>query len=94
MSSLENQILEEAGREMKLAIEDELGYHFMMKYWQTMGDWTTVKLSRFQDNYHAVDITLWLDEQGLKDEEHYYRDGREFLFRDAETATMFIMRWA
>lgn len=89
---LEKEILKELSKEVAESIDRSLLYHIMSKYWEERG-WTPVKLSRFQDNYHAVDITLWLDEQGLKDEEHYYRDGREFLFRDAETATMFIMRW-
>ena len=89
---LEQAILADLSKEMADSIDNSLLYHIMSKYWEEQG-WTKVKLSRFQDNYHAVDITLWLDSQGLKDEEHYYRDGREFLFRDAEIATMFIMRW-
>lgn len=89
---LEKEILKELGKEVADSIDRSLLYHLMSKYWEEQG-WTKVKLSTLQDNYHAVDITVWLDEQGLKDEEHYYRDGREFLFRDAETATMFIMRW-
>ncbi len=89
---LEKEILKELSKEVADSIDRSLLYHIMSKYWEEQG-WTKVKLSTLQDNRHAVDITLWLDEQGLKDEEHYYRDGREFLFRDAKHATMFILRW-
>lgn len=90
---LEKEILKELSQEVATAIDDALLYHIMMKYWEEQR-WTKVKLSTLQDNHHAVDITYWLAEQGLKDKDDYYCDGREFLFREAETATLFIMRWA
>ena len=91
--SLEDSIKEDLGRQIQYAIDDKMSYAFMMMYWKEQG-WTTVKLSRFQDNEHAVDISYWLTEQGLKDKEDYYRQGAEFVFASKKIATMFILRWA
>lgn len=91
--TLQAEILREHSEAISKEIDSSLLYYLMMKYWEEQG-WTPVKLSRLQDNNHAVDITMWMGEQGLKDQDDYYRDGREFLFKEAEHATMFIMRWA
>jgi hypothetical protein len=64
-----------------------------MMYWKEQG-WTTIKLSRFQDNHHAVDITDWLFDNDLRDGEDYYREGAEFVFASEKIATMFALRWA
>lgn len=91
--SIADIILDELGKEIQDSIDSEVTYYLMADYWQTQG-WTAVELSRLQDNNHAVDITLWLEEQGLKDKDDYYRLGRKFVFRDPETATLFILKWA
>ncbi len=91
--SVQDLLMEDLGREMQYAIDDEMSYAFMMMYWKEQG-WTTIKLSRLQDNRHAVDITWWLAEQGLKDKEDYYRQGAEFVFASKKIATMFALRWA
>lgn len=90
---LQAEILREHSEAISKEIESSLMNYLMMKYWEEQG-WIPVKLSRFQDNRHAVDITYWLDEQGFKEKDDYYRDGREFLFRESKHATLFIMRWA
>ena len=54
--SIEDSIMEDLGRQIQESIDDKMSYAFMMMYWKEQG-WTTVKLSRFQDNQHAVDIT-------------------------------------
>lgn len=90
---LEKLILEDLGKEVAESIDNSLLYHIMSKYWEEQG-WTKVVLSTLQDQRHAVDITMWLDENGFFDSVNYYRNGREFLFERAEDAIMFIMRWA
>jgi len=52
--------------------------------------WTCVSISRFQDNNHAVDITMWLEENV----KNYERNGRDFIFENSKDATMFILRWS
>lgn len=90
---LERDILQDLSKEVADSIDSSLLYHIMSKYWEEQG-WTKVTLSKLQDNRHAVDITVWLQENGFFDTVNYYRDGREFLFEREEDATMFIMRWA
>ena len=92
-NSLQDMILDELGKDIQESIDSEVMYYLMADYWQTQG-WTAVELSRLQDNNHAVDITYWLDGQGLEDKVDYYRRGRKFVFRDPETATLFILKWA
>ena len=70
-----------------------MSYWIELKYWLSQG-WTQVMLPKLQDNRHAVDITYWLAENHYVDRENYYRDGREFVFRDSEMATAFVLRWA
>ena len=90
--NLQAEILKEHSEAISKEIDRSLLYHIMSKYWEEQG-WTKVKLSRLQDNNHAVDITIWLQENGFFDTVNYYRDGREFLFERAEDATAFILRW-
>ena len=90
---LQQVILEELESEFTESLNEEMSYHFMMMYWKTQEGWTTIKLSRFQDNHHAVDITEWLWDQGLKDKVDYYRDGAEFIFQNLKHATLFALRW-
>lgn len=90
---LEREILDNLSKEVADSIDNSLLYHIMSKYWEEQG-WTKVTLSRYQDNRHAVDITLWLEANGFLDTVNYYRDGREFIFERAEDATAFILRWA
>lgn len=92
--SLEDSIKEDLGRQIQESIDDKMSYGFMMKYWQTIGGWTTVKLSKFQDNKHAVDITDWLFDNDLRDTVDYYREGAEFVFASEKIATLFALRWA
>ena len=91
--NLEEAILQAHEDEFKQSVDESTMYYLMMKYWEEQG-WTQVKLSRLQDNNHAVDITHWLQANGFIDTVNYYRDGREFVFERAEDATAFILRWA
>jgi hypothetical protein len=91
--SLEDFLKEDLGRQIQDSIDDKMGYTFMMMYRKEQG-WTTIKLSKFQDNEHAVDITDWLFDNDLRDTVDYYREGREFVFASEKIATMFALRWA
>jgi hypothetical protein len=52
--------------------------------------WTRVKLSRFVDNHHAIDITYWLDEHVNNP---FEREGADFIFEDSKDAMLFALRW-
>jgi hypothetical protein len=84
-SNLENQIAEELGQQMSQEIDREILWGML----QGMG-WTRVMLPRLIDNKHAIDITLWLEENCRNP---FERNGRDFIFEDTKDATIFILRW-
>jgi len=56
-----------------------------------LNGWTSISISRFQDNRHAVDISYWLAEN-IK--HRYHRDGRHFVFENPKEAMLFRLKWA
>ena len=52
--------------------------------------WTSISISRLQDNRHAIDITYWLEEN-IKN--NYRRNGRHFIFENSREAVLFMLRW-
>ena len=83
--SMQEEILEELGTRMQSAVDREILWGILIG----MG-WTRVKLSRFVDNHHAIDITYWLDEH-VKNP--FEREGADFIFENSYDAMMFILRW-
>ena len=83
--SMQEEILEELGTRMQSAVDREILWGILIG----MG-WTRIKLSRFVDNHHAVDITYWLDEH-VKNP--FEREGADFIFENSQDALMFILRW-
>jgi hypothetical protein len=81
----QDAILEELGTKMQSQIDREILWGILIG----MG-WTRVKLSRFVDNYHAIDIRYWLDEHVNNP---FEREGADFIFEDSRDALMFILRW-
>ena len=53
--------------------------------------WHSVNITRFTDNYHAIDITTWI-EDNVKGKHH--RNGRYFIFEDSKDAAWFLLRWS
>ena len=84
--SLEDEILNRAGAALSREIDREVMWGMLKG-----NGWTCVILDRLQDNKHAIDITLWLEEN-IK--HPFERNGRNFIFEDAKDATMFILRWS
>jgi len=82
---LEQEMIEAKAKEMS----DEIDREVLWGMLQGMG-WTRVMLPRLIDNYHAIDISDWLEENCKK---AYERSGRDFLFEDAKDANWFKLRW-
>lgn len=82
---LEKEMIEHAAKKMQEEIDREV-------LWGMLTDlgWHRVMLDRLTDNNHAIDITIWLEEN-IKNP--YERRGRDFLFSAERDATMFILRW-
>ena len=83
--SIEEEILNKAGKEMARKIDREVLWGMLKEI-----GWTRVMLDRLQDNKHAVDITYWLEEN-VKNP--FERNGRDFIFENQKDAVNFILRW-
>jgi hypothetical protein len=83
--SLEEEIANTMGDQMAREIDREV-------LWGMLKDlgWHRVMIDRLTDNKHAIDITIWLEEN-VKNP--YERCGQDFLFSAERDATMFILRW-
>jgi hypothetical protein len=81
----QDAILEELGTKMQSQIDREILWGILIG----MG-WTRVKLSRFVDNHHAIDIRYWLDEHVNNP---FEREGADFIFEDSKDAMLFALRW-
>jgi hypothetical protein len=79
------EILNRAGNQMAQDIDREVLWGML----QGLG-WTRVMLPRLIDNYHAIDITHWLEDNC---KQSYERSGRDFLFESQKDANWFILRW-
>jgi len=84
-NTLEEDILNKAGVEMAREIDREILWGML----EGIG-WTRVMLDRLQDNKHAIDITIWLEEN-IKNP--FERNGRDFIFENEKDAVLFILRW-
>jgi hypothetical protein len=84
-NDLQEQIINNLGNEMAREIDREVLWGML----EGIG-WTRVMLTRLQDNTHAVDITLWLEEN-IKNS--FERNGRDFIFENDKDAVLFILRW-
>jgi len=82
---MQDEILEELGTRMQSQVDREILWGILIGL-----GWTRVKLSRFVDNYHAVDISYWLDEH-VKNP--FEREGADFIFENSRDALLFILRW-
>jgi hypothetical protein len=82
---MQEEILEELGTKMQSAVDREILWGILIG----MG-WTRVKLSRFVDNHHAIDISYWLDEH-VKNP--FEREGADFIFENSQDALVFILKW-
>lgn len=54
--------------------------------------WTRVELPPFDNRYHAVDISDWVNENCGKRAE-FKQFGRTYVFEDAKDATAFALKW-
>ena len=83
--NLEDAIYQDLSKQMSDSIDFEIVADMLCE-----NGWTKFSITRFIDNYHAVDISYWLADycQG-----EYKRNGRTFLFKESKDATMFILLW-
>jgi len=85
MSNLEDQILTNIAKKM----QEDIDVNVLWTLLEQQG-WTRVKLSRFIDRKHSVDIVNWLRENV---DSPYEKLGCDFIFRNEKDAVHFILRW-
>ena len=83
---LEEQISSQLAKELAADIDRQLLWG-----WLKEAGWTYVKIPRFQDNFHAIDVRIWVEENST---DEFLTAGSKFLFKSSKDATMFILRWA
>lgn len=83
--NVEDQIAETLSKEIAREIDNEILWGML----QGIG-WTRVTLPSFQDNHHAVDISLWLIENCYG---NFEKNGSSFIFEDSRDAVIFTLRW-
>jgi hypothetical protein len=83
--TLEDKMLEEAGKDLAREIDREVLWGML----QGIG-WTRVMLPTLGNGEQAVNIIVWLEENCKN---AYERSGRDFIFEDSKDANWFILRW-
>jgi hypothetical protein len=86
MSNLEEQISQELAEQMCSSIDFEILSDVLVN----ACGWHKIKLTRFTDNRHAVDIANWCHDT-LKNE--WKRNGSTFIFEDQGDAVNFTLKW-
>lgn len=90
MSKLEDEMLLNAARQLAKDVDDELVWTILVKDCKLKG-WHSASITRFTDNKHAIDITIWIEEN-IKGAHH--RNGRHFIFEDYKDASWFLLKWS
>ena len=85
MKDLQQEILNNAGKEMAREIDREVLWGMLAQI-----GWRRVNLDRFTDNKHAVDITYWLEAHC---NHPFERSGADFIFESEVDAVNFTLRW-
>jgi len=83
--NIEDEIADKLGNEIAREVDREVLWGML----QGMG-WIRVMLPTLIDNYNAIDITYWLEENCKNS---YERNGREFIFESVKDANWFKLRW-
>ena len=83
---IEDEVTKHLGEEMQKEIDRNVLFDLMTI------DWHTVKLPRFVDNNHAIDIQYWLRDN-VKNNKDWLQNGATFAFRNDKDAMWFKLVW-
>lgn len=84
--NLEEEIVNELATEMQSSIDFDILSDVLVN----ACGWHKVNLERFTNNYHAVDIVNWCQDN-IKNE--WKRNGSRFVFQDVGDAVNFTLKW-
>jgi hypothetical protein len=82
---LEQEMIEAKAKEFQQEIDREVLWGMLAGI-----GWTRIMIPKMIDNYHAIDITHWLEDNCKKS---FERNGRDFIFESAKDANWFRLRW-
>ena len=82
---IESEIANKLGNEIAKSIDAEI----MMELLLSCG-WHRIKLDRFKNNRHAVDISYWCSDNVKGKWQH---NGTTFIFEQQKDATWFALNW-
>lgn len=74
---------------MALGIQTDIDNGIMMF---EMGGWTVVKLERFKDMKHPIDVNDWCAEN-IGSRKFWTNFGPTYLFKESKHAEWFSLRW-
>jgi hypothetical protein len=85
-----NTLEEDIAHKMSMQMQSEIDREVLWGMLKSIG-WTRVMIDQYTDNYHAVDISQWLNKHctGV-----YERSGRDYIFENEKDAAIFILKWA
>lgn len=84
-TNIREDVIDDAAMKLADEIDRELLWGMLCE-----NGWTRVNLSRFRDNFHAVDIRIWIEEN-VKGK--FISSGAKFIFENPKDALMFTLRW-
>ena len=85
---LEQQMLGRFAKETQQEIDTELMVDMLVAC-----GWIKIELPPFQNRYHAVDISDWVEDNCQGNYKDFKQYGRTFVFEDAKDATAFALKW-
>lgn len=80
---------EEIAKELSTQMQSEIDFQILSDMLVELG-WHRVELFRFDNNRHAVDIKLWLEEHAKN---AWESRGASFIFQDSVDAVNFTLKW-
>lgn len=83
-------VQDELVNQMAMEIAAEIDFEVMASVMIKSG-WHKVKLDRFKNNNHAVDVLYWIEENSTAG--HFHR-GSTYIFEKKGDAINFALKWA
>ena len=84
--NLQDEYMEQLAREVASEIDFEVLSSLMIE-----SGWHKVKLDRFENNNHAVDIAYWVQDNAKG---KFIRHSTTYVFEEEGDAVNFSLRWA
>ena len=85
--NIRDEMIDEMAENIRQEIDNEL-----MTSMLVMNGWTVVKLERFKDMKHPIDVNDWCNEN-IGSRKYWTNFGPTYLFKESKHAEWFSLRW-